>query len=471
MTARRLGGSAALLALVVGGCKLGPNYERPETPAPQAFYDSTARADTVKRDTTFADLPWWRVFQDSTLQTLIRTALANNPDLGIAIERVTEAEARLRITRAELYPWLNVGGSAATGQFGDLTETAIGAGLGVSWYLDLFGRVRRGTERDRALLMATDEGRRGAVLALVSTVATAYIDLRTADLQLEVARRTADSRREYVGIAKQRFDGGVTGEIDYRQAQAQYEDARTTVINLQETVARTENALSVLLGRAPGAVPRGRTLETQPLPPSVPAGLPSQLLDRRPDVRQAELTLAAATADIGVAKALLFPNISLTGVLGFASRELSGVFSGEGEAFNVGASIIQPLFQGGRLRANVRVSESVMRQNVLAYRGTVLRALEETENALTAVRLSGDRTTSLDSQVVYNTITLRQAETRYQGGVTQYLEVLDAQRSLLTSQLLAADARRQRLLAYVNLYRALGGGWQQDTTAAPAPQR
>jgi multidrug efflux system outer membrane protein len=293
--------------------------------------------------------------------------------------------------------------------------------------------------------------------------------MRTSDLQLEIARRTAESRRQYVDLAKQRFDGGVTGEIDYRQAQTQYEDARTAVINLQEQVARQENALSVLVGRAPGAVPRGRPLEAQPLPATVPAGLPSALLERRPDLRAAEFSLAAVTADVGVAKALLFPNISLTGFFGFASRELTGVFSGEGAAWGAGASLLQPLFQGGRLRANVKVSESRMRQGVLEYRGAVLRALQETENALVAVRLAGDRTASLDSQVVYNTITLRLAETRYEGGVAPFLEVLDAQRSLFSSELSAASARRLRLLAYVNLYRALGGGWQQDTTGTAPP--
>jgi multidrug efflux system outer membrane protein len=456
------------LLLVLGACKMGPDYTRPELPAPAVWYDSSAR-DTTPRDTTFADLPWWRVFQDTVLQQLVRTALEQNPDLGIAAERVTEAEAHLRITRADLYPWLNGGAGASRDEFGDLTADNISAGLGVSWELDLFGRVRRATERDRALLLATEEGRRGVVLGLVSAVATTYVEMRTSDLQLEIARRTAESRRQYVDLAKQRFDGGVTGEIDYRQAQTQYEDARTAVINLQEQVARQENALSVLVGRAPGAVPRGRPLEAQPLPATVPAGLPSALLERRPDLRAAEFSLAAVTADVGVAKALLFPNISLTGFFGFASRELTGVFSGEGAAWGAGASLLQPLFQGGRLRANVKVSESRMRQGVLEYRGAVLRALQETENALVAVRLAGDRTASLDSQVVYNTITLRLAETRYEGGVAPFLEVLDAQRSLFSSELSAASARRLRLLAYVNLYRALGGGWQQDTTGTAPP--
>jgi multidrug efflux system outer membrane protein len=211
---------------------MGPDYVRPELPTPAVWYDSSAR-DTTRRDTTFADLPWWRVFQDTVLQQLVRTALDQNPDLGIAAERVTEAEARLRITRADLYPWLNGRAGASRDEFGDLTADDISAGLGVSWELDLFGRVRRATERDRALLLATEEGRRGVVLGLVSAVATTYVEMRTSDLQLEIARRTAESRRQYVDLAKQRFDGGVTGEIDYRQAQTQYEDARSAVINLQ----------------------------------------------------------------------------------------------------------------------------------------------------------------------------------------------------------------------------------------------
>ena len=310
------------------------------------------------------------------------------------------------------------------------------------------------------------------VLALVSAVASQYTNLRTLDLQLEVARRTAESRRQYVTIAQQRFQGGVTGEIDYRQAQAQYEDAHTVVINLQQSIAQQENALSALLGNAPGAIPRGRTLDNMPWPADVPVGLPSSLLERRPDLREAEQRLAALTYNVGVAKAAMYPNISLTGAFGFASADLGTLFNGSSQVWSLGGSIFQAIFQGGRLRAGVRVTEAQMREGVLNYRGAVLRALQETEDALVSVRLAGERTASLDSQVVYNRIVLNLAQTRYDGGVAQYLEVLDAQRQLLNTELLAADARRQRLLAYVNLYRSLGGGWQADSTmTAPPPNR
>jgi multidrug efflux system outer membrane protein len=460
----------ALAVLAVGACKPGPNYERPALPAPQAFRDSMAR-DTVRRDTTFADLPWWRVFQDTTLQRLVRIAVDQNLDLQVAAERVLQAEGRLGITRSDLYPSVTASTSAdRSGTDESSPYQSYRGGVNVFWELDLFGRIRRSTERERAFLLATEEARRGVVLSLVSTVAASYVNLRTLDQQLVVARRTADSRREYVAIARQRFEGGVTGEIDYRQAQAQYEDARTIVINLQESIANQEHALSTLLGNAPGAIPRGRSLESQPLPASVPVGLPSSLLERRPDLREAEARLAALTANVGVAKAQLYPNISLTGALGLASVEI-GNYSQDAATWSLGASLFQSIFQGGRLRANVRVSESQMREGILSYRAAVLRALQETEDALVAVRLAGDRTASLDSQVVYNRIVLRLAEIRYEGGVAQYLEVLDAQRQLLNTELLAADARRQRLLAYVNLYRALGGGWQQDPTATAAPTR
>ena len=461
-----------LAVLAFAACKPGPNYERPQLPVPQAFRDSLAARDTARHDTTFADLPWWRVFQDTTLQNLIRVALAQNLDLQVAAERVTEASARLGITKADLYPWLNAAGTAQSIGNGSNTSNYWGAGISLSWELDLFGRIRRSTERDRALLLSTEEARRGVVLSLVSGVAATYVALRTSDLQLEIARRTQDLRAQTVALAEQRFRGGVTGEIDYRQAQSQYEDAHTLVVNLQETIVKQENALNILLGRAPGAIPRGRTVGDQPFPPAVPAGLPSQLLERRPDVRRAELELAANTANIGAAKALLFPNISLTGFLGIASGQLLGLnFNSDAASYNVAGNILQPLFQGGRLRNNVRVTESQMRQSAFNYRGTVLNALREVEDALAEVRLSGERSASLDSQVAYNRIVLNLAETRYTGGVAQFLEVLDAQRSLLSTELSASDARRLRALAYIDLYRALGGGWQQDSTAAaPTPQ-
>jgi multidrug efflux system outer membrane protein len=458
-------------ALGVGACKVGPNYERPTTPAPQAWHDSTGQgaATGAQRDTSFADLAWWSLFQDTTLQQLIRTSLAQNTDLLIAAERVTEATARLGITKSEMLPWIDASAGATRGGSGSRSSSYRSAGLGLSWEVDLFGRIRRGTERDRALLLATEEARRGVVLALVAGVATSYVALRSSDLQLEIAKRTADSRFQTVGLARQRFEGGVTGEMDYRQSQAQYEEARTIVVDLQEAIAQQENALSVLLGRAPGAIPRGRTVRQQPLPAVVPAGLPSALLDRRPDLRRAELELAASTANVGVAKALLFPNISLTGALGIVSGQLLGLtLNGDNAAWSIGGSIFQPIFQGGRLRNNVRVTESQMRQSALAYRSTVLNALREVEDALTGVRLAGDRTASLDSQVVYNRIALTLAETRYQGGVAQFLEVLDAQRTLLNTELSAATAAERRVTAIIDLYRSLGGGWQADSTAAPA---
>jgi multidrug efflux system outer membrane protein len=459
-----------LAVLTFGACKPGPDYERPSLPAPQTFRDSLGR-DPARRDTTFADLPWWRVFQDTTLQRLVRVALEQNPDLLIAAERVLADEARLGITRADLYPSITAGaGARRSGTDASTPLQSYDVGVDVFWQVDLFGRIRRASERDRAFLLQSEEIRRGVVLSLVSSVASSYASLRTLDLQLEVARRTAESRREYTTIARQRFEGGVTGEIDYRQAQAQYEDARTIVINLQQSVAQQENALSTLLGNAPGAIPRGRTIESMPWPAEIPVGLPSSLLDRRPDLRAAEAQLAALTANVGVAKAALYPNISLTGALGLASLSI-GSTTQEAATWSLGASLFQSIFQGGRLRAGVRVTEAQMREGILAYRSAVLRALQETDDALVAVRLAGDRTASLDSQVVYNRIVLRLAETRYEGGVAQYLEVLDAQRQLLNTELAAADARRQRLLAYVNLYRALGGGWQQDSIAAAAPTR
>lgn len=481
----RLKALPSLLPLALGACMMGPNYERPELPVPEAYRESpaadSAALDSLRvQDSTFANLPWWEVFQDTTLQRLVRVSLEQNFDRRLATERITEASALLRITKADRYPWVTAGAGASRQQLSQEEFRALPdssrrynlfeAGLGLSYELDLFGRLRRATERDRALLLATEEAQRTVTMLLVAAVAQAYFDLRAADLQIEVARRTAESRREYVEIARQRFEGGVTGEIDYRQAQSEYERTRGVVVDLEEQIKLTENALSLLLGRAPGEVPRGDSISVQPLAPMVPEGLPSSLLDRRPDLRAAEQQLAAATADIGVAKAALFPQISLTGFLGLGSRDLGNFANSSAVLWNAAASLVQPIFQGGRNKANVAAAESRMRQQLISYEATVLNAFREVDDALTQYRLAGDRRASADSQVVYNRIVLQLAEARYEGGVTQYLEVLDAQRNLLNTELDAVEAVRRQLAALVAVYRSLGGGWiHEEPSGEEAP--
>ncbi|MDH5282345.1 MAG: efflux transporter outer membrane subunit [Gemmatimonadota bacterium] len=480
----RLRAFTPLVALALGACMMGPNYQRPELPVPEGYresapMDSVARDSVLAQDSSFANVRWWEVFQDTVLQRLVRVALEQNLDRRLATERISEASSLLRITKADQYPWISAGAGVSRQQASQeairalpdssRTYTLFEGGVGLSYELDLFGRLRRATERDRAILLATEEAQRTVTMLLVAAVAQSYFDLRAADLQLDVSRRTAESRREYVEIARLRFEGGVTGEIDYRQAQSEYERTRGFVVDFEEQTTLLENALSVLLGHAPAAVPRGDAISGQLLPPAVPEGLPSSLLDRRPDLRSAEQQLAASTADIGVAKALLYPNISLTGFLGLQSRDLSTLANSSAVAWNAAASLVQPIFQGGRNKANVKAAESRMRQQLISYEGTVLNALREVDDALTQYRLAADRRAVTDSQVVYNRIVLGLAEVRYEGGVSQYLEVLDAQRNLLNTELDAVDAVRRQLAALVAVYRSLGGGWEVEEPVEEAP--
>jgi multidrug efflux system outer membrane protein len=460
-----------LAALLAGACTLAPNYQPVPPPAPQAWRDSTPA-----RDTSVADLPWWIVFRDTTLQRLIRTALAQNTDLQLAAENVTMATAQLRVARAGQLPALYASGFATTGGAGRSGYDRYSASATVSWEADLFGEVRSNVAAFRAGREAADEGRRGIALSVVAGVASAYGDLRSADQQLDVALRTVEARRHYLDVTRQRVQSGAAPEIDYRQAQVQFESARELAVGLHESIAQIENAICTLLGRAPGAVPRGGTLDDLALSAAVPPGMPSSLLERRPDVRAAERKFASARANVGVFKAQLFPRLILDASGGWTrstsrynySSQIGAPFRGsqtvETWAWGLTASLDQPLYVGGRYSASVSASESELRQVALAYRGTVLTALREAEDALAAVRFAAERRAAVDSQVVYGREVLRLAETRYESGGAPYLEVVDAQRTLLAAELSAVGVRAQQVAALIGLYKALGGGWQADST-------
>ena len=464
----------ALPALTLTGCVLGPDYARPPVPVHEAWRDipsSTAES--------LANTPWWDMFQDPVLQDLIRAALTENRDLKIAVERIEEARARYGFTRSELWP--QVDASASTGRF-KLTESGLTAPLitddtpfytlsaDVSWEIDVFGRIRRASEADFALLMATDQARRFTVLTLVSDVARAYIELRDFDRRLQIGRDTLESRRAYLGLAKDRFEGGLTSELDFRQAEAEYFRTESIIHQLEMLVGQKENEISVLIGRPPGAILRGRPVQEVGTPPEIPAGLPSELLDRRPDIRQAEEELHAATANIGAAKALLFPRISLTGSYGTASTDFDDLFSSSTRTWNLAANLLQPIFNAGRNRRRVEVTESQQRQSLYAYEQTILLAFQEVEDSLIGYRKSGDQRTSEGQRVAADQKVLELAELRYRGGVAAYLEVLDAQRSLFSSQLDEAQAIRDQLVSLVRLYKALGGGWPSEPAAESSGQ-
>jgi multidrug efflux system outer membrane protein len=462
--ARRLLLAAALLTLAVG-CTLGPDYERPPVATPEHWRQVAAS------EASLANLPWWELFEDEQLQSLITTALAENRDLKIAIERIEEARATYGFSRADLYPQIDASATVGGLKFseGSLTHTPEGGfdtsrelyniGVGLSWEIDLFGRIRRANEAELANLLATEEARRAVAIALVANVAQAYVELRDLDLRLEITRRTVESRREYLTLARDRFEGGITPELDMRQAEAELHRVQSLVYQLEGLVGQKENEISFLLGRSPSPVLRGRSVVDQPVPPQVPAGLPASLLERRPDVRQAEQQLVSANARIGEAKAMLYPRIALTGSYGFASTDLSELLDGSSESWNIFAGLVQPIFSAGKNKRRVEVRESQQRQALYAYERSLLQALREVEDALVALQKAGEQRGSQAERVAAERKVLELSELRYRGGVADYLEVLDAQRSLFNSEIDEVASVSDQVTSLVRLYKALGGGW------------
>ncbi len=455
----------AATALVAGGCTLGPDYERPPVETPPAYIQALDEGES------FANMPWWELFGDATLQSLIRTALEENRDLGIAAARIEEFRALLGVTRADQFPTLDVSGAARRGRpsgntfpgsVDDSISESYRLGADVFFEVDLFGRLRRATEAARAELLATEEDRRGLTISLVASVASAYMLLRDLDARLATARRTVATRQGSLEIIQARFDKGTVPLLDVNQAQIELADAEAAVSASARAVAQTEHALSILLGRNPSRIPRGLPLQAQSLPPEVPAGLPSELLQRRPDVLAAEARLAARTARIGVAEALRWPSLSLTGSLGLESAELSDLTSGDSEFWNVGAGLLAPVFNAGRNASRVEAEEARTRQALLAWEQTVQRAFREVEDALVAVRTYRSEHAARQRQVEAARSAAELARARYDGGVTSYLEVLDTERSLFSSEL--AESRTLGLYfdAIIQLYKALGGGWESS---------
>ncbi len=463
-------------------CASAPRYQPPPQSVPATWRDTAAvQAASV------ADAPWWRIYRDTTLERLVKTALAQNTDLGIALERVTEARALLAQARGAQLPTVTASGSASrartratqNGQSTTYPSDGYSAQLSAGWELDVFGVERNFARGAAATLQATEEQRRGVALLVVAGVASAYVDLQAADQEMEVANRALEARRGYLDATKRRFDSSSSAELDFRQAQALYEAARETAIDLREASVDAEDALSTLLGHAPGPIPRTGAPGDQLLA-AVPAGLPAALVTRRPDVRAAERELAAAGADVGATRAQLFPRLQLLAGLRWNRQPgytitVGGMPVSSPTSTTVGwnavASLYQPLFMGGQLVAQLHASESRRRQALIAYEGIVLSALQDVENQLAALRFAGDRRASADSQVVYAAAALKAADDRYASGASPFLEVVDAQRTRLGAQLGAVSARVRQADAVIGLYRALGGGWQEDTTTAAGPNR
>ncbi len=449
------------------GCKVGPNYERPKMPTPEKFrgVESTAGQESI------ANIPWWELFKDQQLRELIKVALEQNRDLKIAVERIEEARINFGISKADLYPHLDarVLGGAINPSDGSLTHVPEGGGrdttglynvaLGFSWELDFFGRIRRASEAQKAMLLATDEARRAVAISLVSDVAMAYVDLRGLDRRLEITKNTLKSRQEHVDYARTRFEGRVAQQVDVFQSEAEFHRVQAQLYNVEKLIAQKENELSFLLGRSPGEIMRNRSSEDQPVPPEVPVGLPAELLEQRPDVRKAEMELWSATARIGEAKAALYPSIKLTGTAGLASTDLSELVNPASTAWHVFANLLQPLFQAGKLRGQVEVRWSQQRQAVFAYERTLLQALREVEDALISLRKLGQQRDEQRLRATAEQQVVELAELRYKGGVSTYLEVLDAQRSLFNAEIDDATTTSEHARSLIQLYKALGAGW------------
>jgi outer membrane protein, multidrug efflux system len=467
---------AILTVALLAGCSVGPNYQRPEMETPQEW--SVRDTTTIVSDSmavTVADTAWWELFGDTVLTELITTSLTENNDIRIAAARVEQYMGYYGVTKSDFFPKIDASGSGQRGQLltsGDGSQTRPTSNLfdvnvGARWEIDLWGKIRRATEAAKADLFASEEARRGVVLSVTALVADSYIDLLSADEQLDVARRTAASREGSVKIFRERLEKGDASELELSQAEAQYWQAVSQVSTLEREVSATENLISVLLGRPPGPIPRGSTLERLELP-VVPGGLPSELLERRPDVRLAEEQLIAANARIGVAKSLYFPSISLTGLFGVASTDLSNLFTSTGTIWNVGGSVLQPIFYWGEISGQVQAAEAYQRQTLYAYVGSVQNAFRDAEDALVGrVTTQAERDAQV-SQVKALRTYERLARMRYEEGVTSYLEVLDAERQLFSGELQLAQTEARVRKSIVGVFRAMGGGWLDKASQAAA---
>jgi len=451
---------------LVAGCKVGPNYNRPVVQPPTTYRGLSENPQVQAQAASYADLPWWQVFQDPQLQELIRIALKQNYDLQIATERINEARAQVAITRSNLFPQVQGNGNFSGGKEHNFQTTSnfLTLTADAAFQLDLFGKLRRATEASRAQLLATEDARQTVILTLVSDVASDYFALLQLDLQLQITRNTVAAQDASVKLTKLRVDHGVATKLDVLQAQQTLDTANAQIPDLERQIAQEENAISILLGNYPQAVPRGLPLVEQPLPPEVPPGLPSTLVERRPDIRQAEQVLVAANAEIGVAKAQFFPQISLTGSGGGAfgrSSAFSSLMGSQLGIWSYGAQVSQPIFTGGALRGNLRAVESQHQQALIAYRQAIQQAFGDVSDALIGYQKFHEVRLRQEDTVADLQESVRLSNMRYKGGTTTYLEVLDGQRSLFSAELTLAQARGTEYQSLVQLYRALGGGWKE----------
>ena len=456
-----------MIGFLLTGCTLGPDYLRPKILIP----DNHRGVLETPRAESLADIPWWELFKDPVLQGLTREALINNYDLRTAAARVEEARAQIGITRSFLYPQVNVSGGGSAEQVSRRSEPpqSIGSNrtyqnwllsFGMAWELDVFGRIRRETEAATGVFLATEQAQRGVLIALIADVAQSYFVLRELDLELEISRRTLRINDETVEFYNRRLFGGVSNQLELDQASANRSRTAATIPELERQIATQENLINFLLARNPGSIPRGAALTDQYYPPSIPAGLPAALLERRPDVKAAEDLLLAANANIGAAKALFFPNFSLTTALGSASHNLSNIADKRAAIWSVSGGFLQPIFQGWRLFWNYEGTKARFDQALAQYEKAAQNGFREVADALVSVEKFRESRVELERSVQALGNAARLSRLRYDTGLANYLEILIADQQLFDQELLLARARGAQLTSVVQLYRALGGGWQ-----------
>ena len=462
-----------LALAILAGCALGPNYKRPAVETPGEFRFALAQTTN-----SLADLPWWQVFKDPLLQDLIYAALTNNYDLKQAVARVEQARQQAVATRAPLFPQIGYNGTVGRGRnalfntaagLNGATESSALLTLNAAWEIDLWGRIRRLSEAARAQYLATDEARRGVIITLVSDVATAYFQLVDLDHELQIQISATNAYAGTYRIFNEKRINGVSSKLETDRAAAALADAAALIPQLELQIATTENQINVLLGRAPGSISRNNSLSITQMPPEIPAGLPSALLQRRPDVLASEQSLIAANASIGANLANFFPQFGLTTFLGKVSPELSAFTAGSANAWNIGANVAGPLFQGGQLLAQYRAAKASFDQAQAAYQQNVLTALQEVSNALIS-RQKLAETRAFDEQATAALVSsVELATERYINGKSSYYEVLQAQQELYPTQRALVQAQADELIAVIQLYKALGGGWQPEVTNTSAP--
>jgi NodT family efflux transporter outer membrane factor (OMF) lipoprotein len=469
--------SAALLA-ALAGCAVGPDYQRPAVESPASYRTAASDRSAVAGTISFADLGWWQVFQDPQLTFYIGEALTNNWDIKIAAARVLQAEAALKIARSQFFPNISAGGDLVTTRSSETGPATIPPGMnpqrdygdvfvGMSAYeVDLWGKIRRANESARARLFATVDAQRAVRQTLVAQVATAYLGLLELDYELEIAQRTLAVRTNSLQLTEAREKGGVSAMQDVAQAKILVYGAEASIVAIQRAREQQENALCTLLGRNPGPIQRGEGFARKQARADVPAGLPSSLLERRPDIQYAEQLLVAANADIGVAKAAFYPQLALTGFYGYQTVALSDLFNSASRAWQFGPALTMPLFTGGRLKANLKVTQAQYEQSLATYQKTVQNAFREVSDGLIAYQRDKEFIARQELLTQANREATDLANIRYNGGVTSYLEVLYNEQQLFAAELNLAQARLNELLSVVQLYRALGGGWQLEATVA-----